>query len=632
MAKDAKRTTSVGLLVTPRATIVVQARVRGGDLDVQAVGAVDTPPGTMAGAEVINPLQLGHALRALWRQAGLNARSVTVALPAPAYALRGLRLPPVPERERRQVVRNELEQAQVLPHGGGSLDFAWMPPAGGAKGAALSDVYAYYTGDAMVDGIREAVLQAGLQIEGLEPASVGMMRAYVAAQAQREPVAILCPSSKHTDLCIYDGTGVRQLRRIPAGWDDIANMTAEGTRSMVPDLGTLPMGPGLADGNPLAARADIPDMPPPDWLTQAAPDAPLAAGSATPGDGRTPMAPDPDAATGLPFLGEALDGEASEDTVLPAADQWADRSVSWRPVEGDDPEDGADADGTQALPRGSFLVSEVVRTLAFYARENDERVHPRALVILGPDEVTREFEPLLAPSLSIPVSAANPLASMELPVPAAAQPAANEILAAAGAALASMASDIGVPHIDLSQQEKAVQARRRAPRALAAGMAGTTIWLCLAAIAAIVLMLMESRALGRSAFLSEEIARIQQERAPALRYFELSQAARAAQKGVEIPVEPVMGRVAVSTTPGVGLTTLKVEPAGKVTIEGKSLGVGNVQRFAYSLGAGKSVYLPTIESMKRDQQGVVSFRITGSYLPPAPSPAAVKSSKQEVNP
>ena len=118
MAKDAKRTTSVGLLVTPRATIVVQARVRGGDLDVQAVGAVDTPPGTMAGAEVINPLQLGHALRALWRQAGLNARSVTVALPAPAYALRGLRLPPVPERERRQVVRNELEQAQVLPHGG----------------------------------------------------------------------------------------------------------------------------------------------------------------------------------------------------------------------------------------------------------------------------------------------------------------------------------------------------------------------------------------------------------------------------------------------------------------------------------------------------------------------------------
>src|SRR5690606_7690547 len=108
---------------------------------------------------------------------------------------------------------------------------------------------------------------------------------------------------------------------------------------------------------------------------------------------------------------------------------------------------------------------------------------------------------------------------------------------------------------------------------------------------------------------TNEIARIHAERAPLIRAAELTKAAESARQVSEIPAAPVLGRVAAATTTGVGLTSLRVAPDGRVMLEGKALGTSNIQRFALSVGRGKSVRLPIIETTKRDNHGHVTFRI-----------------------
>lgn len=585
MARDSSKTASAGIYITPRATIAVQARMRGNEVEVHARGAVETPPDAIVNGEIADPVRVGQAIRHLWRRTGLDARSVVVALPAGSCSMRALRLPHVPERERSALVRGELEQAQVIPHGGGGFDYLWVGQAAPAGSTPQADVYAYYTNSAAVENVRRAVQAAGLRLDAAEPASLSVMRGCLAARQQGEPVALLCPSETHTDLCIHDGTRVRQLRRIPAGWADLSVAPVEGTRDLLPD--------------------------PTIWDAHAPPRS--AAASQTP-------------------LGEAVEPEGEGDvsvyTHLPKV--WPSGP---RPDEEkqDEPEEEPTLVGmarSQDAVKQDFLVSEVGRTLAFYAREHPEETHPRSLLILAPSAVARRFEAALADTQTIPVAVWDPLAALDLPRPIV-PPSWEDgdgYLEATGAALGVQAASARVPCLNLARREAAAVARERAPHTLRAGMAGSTLWLAMALGAWLTLWVLQARAVDETARLKAEIARIEAERAPALRYFELSQAARAAAAASQVPGASVLGRIAASTTPGVGLTSTRVAQDGRILIEGRAIGTTHVRRFALALGRGSAVKHPAIEQMKRDNTGQLTFRIGGWWREPMP-PAAKEPSR-----
>ena len=105
-------------------------------------------------------------------------------LPATGYDLRALRLPEIPQAERRILVRGELEEADVLPPSHGAFDFLWIP-APIQEGRRQADVYAFYTGDQAVDATHQALRQAGLRLTHLEPAFVSLVRAGLARQEPR---------------------------------------------------------------------------------------------------------------------------------------------------------------------------------------------------------------------------------------------------------------------------------------------------------------------------------------------------------------------------------------------------------------------------------------------------------------
>lgn len=566
-----KRSASSFVLGLGPSVITLLQAIPGGDRTyVAGRWEVDMPPGAMLNGAVQEPARLTAALRALWRKAGLRGRSVSVVLPTASYSMRNLRLPDLPQPERRAVVRGELEQSGALPFGGGAFDFVWM---GTGRGEA-ADVYAYFVADASVLPLREALDEAGLVLERLEPASLATLRAYLSTLAGQRPMAVLCPSERYTDLCIHDGQEVRLLRRIPAGYADI-HMVADSRGapySPVPEHAYL----GGSEEEPDSYRREI-------------------------------EAPIPQAVWGE---GEGLIGFAT----APAAPELPPPP---RPSAPAPPE-------TLAPPRERSLIEEeVARSLAFYAREYQDHPFPTALAIVGHGETVPLFERLLADAVPVPVVGVDLLRELNIPAPQVSAHHLSDpslVAAAAGAAIGSAGHTLGVPALHVGQEDGRIGLRARERRRLVyVGLTGAAVFLAVAAGGAAVMTLLEMEKYSQKMQLRAQIQQVEAERAPILRYHEVSQAARSVRTATQIPVGSALGRVAAATNRGISLKTLQLGADGKLNLEGRAGGTASLERFGRDLAAGSTVRLPVIESVRRTPEGSVDFRVSAlAGKPPAP--------------
>jgi len=214
------RGTNLGLYLSPEVIIAAFSRAGRGASRVAAVGTTTTPSGCIDTGGIRDPIRVGTAIRSLLRGMRSRATSAAVVLPPAASAMRAFRLPDAPVREQRLLVRGELEQTGALPIGSGAFGFLWLQ-APAEEERREADAFAFYVDDALVDGVREALRVANLRLDAIEPYSVTAMRSYLVARSNSGPVALLCPSAEHTDLCIHDGNQVRYMRRIPGGWDEM---------------------------------------------------------------------------------------------------------------------------------------------------------------------------------------------------------------------------------------------------------------------------------------------------------------------------------------------------------------------------------------------------------------------------
>ncbi|MCX6361237.1 MAG: pilus assembly protein PilM, partial [Armatimonadetes bacterium] len=266
MASDVRGVT-LGIYVSEEAITGILARSTRGSVSIRAVGAVMTPPGIFADGMVREPAHLGHAVRQLCRSLGAKTASVSVAMSPSSVDLRALQLPDVPERERRMLVRGELEQIGALPHGKGGLDFLWAATQRDDE-RHDADVFACSAPDAAIDSMRDAMRAAGLTVHCLEASSLSLMRAAATlpvgdqvsdasghsggGSAAGRRCAYLMPSAEHSDLCFHDGTGVRFIRRITSGMREIA-----GASGIDVDTSTAAAAPVWGATDPAATETDI---------------------------------------------------------------------------------------------------------------------------------------------------------------------------------------------------------------------------------------------------------------------------------------------------------------------------------------------------------------------------------------
>lgn len=564
MASDSRGTTAVSLLITPTTISAVQVQASSGGMKVLVRGSIETPAGTVDGAFVQAPGRLARAIKSLWSSLNLRTRTVTVALASTDYSLRALRLPEAPPREQRALVRGELEQIMALPIGGGGYDFIWLPAD--TQGAP-AEVTAYYVSDAVVDSIRDALQRAGLSMAGIEPCSLGLMRAYLASRPTKQTVALLYPAEKYSDLCFHDGVKVRHIRRIPAGWGDMAQEVISKTNS-----------------EPISLNDRI------------------------------------------------VQEEAAPDKTLSLLTDWQDEpGISEQQPSTPQPIHSRSAAEMDTSSKGTFLAAEVVRSLAFFAREYGEDVRPASIVIIGSEKIANDIKRALSPVQSIPIVFTDPLADIDYARSIALQAvdsSPSDYASAIGAALGAMGLENGLPVIDVSQQEESARTRRLAPIALLAGMAGSTIWMVLAAIASITLTVLESNAQSESGKLAAKIIQTRKDQEPALWYQQTYTAAKAEQTKSQIPAGSVLGRVANSYTAGISLKSLGVSHDGKVTIGGNANSVTDLQNFALAIGKGKSVRAAVIQAMHQEPKGSLTFTILGNFpkveAPPETTDKTVK--------
>jgi len=167
-------------------------------------------------------------------------------------------MPDAPERERRPLVRGELETSGALPLGGGAFGHLWVK-APSEEEREESDVFAFYSDDAGVDAVREALRVANLKLDSIEPYSIAAIRAFMLSRETPEPVALLCPSDSHTDLCIHDGRQVRYLRRIAGGWEEMryASRQQAFTSDEAAPVAAQPLGVDDALDEAAAAQAGV---------------------------------------------------------------------------------------------------------------------------------------------------------------------------------------------------------------------------------------------------------------------------------------------------------------------------------------------------------------------------------------
>jgi len=219
MAGDV-RGANLGLYLCPEVIIAVFTRSVRGAVRIASVGTTPMPRGGMDVSMVRDPARVGQAIKALLRSMRSRVTSASVAMPPASSGMRSYRLPDAPDREKRLLVRGELENSGALPLGAGAFGHLWIRTPS-EEDRSEADVFAFYSDDLGIENVRESLRLAGLRLECIEPYSVAAMRAYLLSRERPEPVAMVCASDAHTDLCIHDGKQVRYFRRIIGGWDDL---------------------------------------------------------------------------------------------------------------------------------------------------------------------------------------------------------------------------------------------------------------------------------------------------------------------------------------------------------------------------------------------------------------------------
>jgi hypothetical protein len=234
LLRKARNTTSTALAIMADSILLVQVCQQDGRVRVAAQGTEAVPEGCFSEHGVKDSQQLGRAIRALWTRVGIKDRAAAVVLPSAMCGLRSVRLPDLPDPERRSVLRGELEHSGAIPFRGGAFDFIWVREPSDTE-PAPAEAFSLYTSEEIVNDLRAALRHADLQLAALEPVSVGVFRACSLADPGGEPRAALCLDDTTADFCILEGSQIRYLRRIASGWADL--------RDLLDEHGDPPRGP-----------------------------------------------------------------------------------------------------------------------------------------------------------------------------------------------------------------------------------------------------------------------------------------------------------------------------------------------------------------------------------------------------
>jgi type IV pilus assembly protein PilM len=198
---------------------------------LQAMGSCPTPAGAVTGNAVSDPRLLAEGLRTAFHSYDIRSGWAVVGLPARAASSRVLELPVMAREEMTAVVAGEMEHYRMIPMNQGTFDF--IPLGEANEETRRVPILVMAAEKRIVDGYREALRLAGMQMAALEPLSLAASRAVFPA-LEHGGVALLTIGARASELAIFHEGSLRYVRQIDVGALELAE---ENPDESAPDSG-----------------------------------------------------------------------------------------------------------------------------------------------------------------------------------------------------------------------------------------------------------------------------------------------------------------------------------------------------------------------------------------------------------
>jgi Tfp pilus assembly PilM family ATPase/Tfp pilus assembly protein PilN len=213
--------------------VAVRPLPNGGGVEVTQVASAPMPDAAMDGGIITDRMRLAAAIRQMLHTHQITAKQAVVGLPSRAVFARTVTIPPVPDAERRAVVRGEIDHLNILPPGQGTFDyvvFARPTGAGASSGSSvpIPDPLAATSGKGepvLFFAAEQHVAQdywavandAGLHVIGLEPSEYAAIRTVYPNLASRSLALAISVGANNTHLQFLRGGYPVYARRLDVG-------------------------------------------------------------------------------------------------------------------------------------------------------------------------------------------------------------------------------------------------------------------------------------------------------------------------------------------------------------------------------------------------------------------------------
>lgn len=220
---------TIGLDIGSSTVRAVQiAPSRRGHATLERVGQVPLAPGAVRDGEVVEPDLVATAVRELWNVGGFKGRRVALGVSNQQVVVRQVDLPYLPDKELRQSLPFQVDDAIPIPVEQALLDFHPLETLSGDDGRMLSRILLVAAQREMVQRLIEAVTRARLEPVMVDLDAFAMLRS-LAPESSRalldEPAGELLVDlgSVVTNLVVHAHGVPRFVRILLLGGDAITD-------------------------------------------------------------------------------------------------------------------------------------------------------------------------------------------------------------------------------------------------------------------------------------------------------------------------------------------------------------------------------------------------------------------------
>jgi type IV pilus assembly protein PilM len=198
--------------------------VRAAELDVShskpvllTYGQVGLPLGSLIDGEIRDSTAVTEAIKKLWKNGQFSSSTVVVGIAGLRAITREIDLPYVPDNEVDSAVRFQSEEVIPFPPDQTILSSQVLSDYTSPDGDKMRRVLVAAAHADLVDGVIEAVENAGLSVEGIDLISSALVRAIGGKEPTEQPEAIVSVGAGLTVVAVHQQGRPQFVRTVGAG-------------------------------------------------------------------------------------------------------------------------------------------------------------------------------------------------------------------------------------------------------------------------------------------------------------------------------------------------------------------------------------------------------------------------------